>query len=84
MWKGLLPILREFDEQGWKGSFSQGSWKIANGGYDLWFEIYYNNSPVMTCIAGKLEVWGLEKEYLDILCKKVLNKWPHLKMKKDN
>ena len=30
-------------------------WSIAKGGYDLWWEIYYEGYTVLQCIVGKLE-----------------------------
>lgn len=52
----LRLLLQIFDEYGWKGSYSVGNWSIANGGYDLWFEIYYNQIAQIQCIAGELTV----------------------------
>lgn len=47
---------------GWKGSFSNGNWKIVKGGYDLWFELYYRDHPVVQCIDGKLSSYfGFEQ-----------------------
>ena len=41
---GLLYCARKFEED---GRFANGKhWKIANGGYDLLFEVYYDNFPV--------------------------------------
>lgn len=52
----LRLLLQIFDEYGWKGSYSVGNWSITNGGYDLWFEIYYNQIAQIQCIAGELTV----------------------------
>lgn len=52
----LRLLLQIFDEYGWKGSYSVGNWSITNGGYDLWFEIYYNQTAQIQCIAGELTV----------------------------
>lgn len=65
----LRLLLQIFDEYGWKGSYSVGNWSIANGSYDLWFEIYYNRIAKIQCIAGGLRVVD-EKE---INSKAVLN-----------
>lgn len=39
-----------------KDSYKDGNWSLGVGGYDLWFEVYYNNIPVIQCIDGCLEV----------------------------
>lgn len=49
---GLKTVLNQFDKT---GKYAKcGNWSIANGGYDLWWEIYYNGYTVLQCIAGKL------------------------------
>ncbi len=49
---GLIPALKKFDKT---GRYSKcGKWSIANGGYDLWWEIYYEDYPVLQCVAGEL------------------------------
>lgn len=50
----LCFLLRIFDEYGRKGKYSVGKWTISNGGYDLWFEICYNQMVVVQCIAGRI------------------------------
>lgn len=40
----LIGALKTFDSNG--KSSTRGNWRIANGGYDLAFEVYYNNTPV--------------------------------------
>lgn len=73
-------LLLRFDEHGWKGRFNEGPWSIANGGYDLWFEIYYENEPIAQCIAGKVSshftIDGIDNEKL---INKILGIFPHLK-----
>lgn len=49
----LRKALDTFDRNGRYSS--RGHWSIARGGYDLWFEIYYDNYPVVDCVAGELE-----------------------------
>lgn len=51
---GLTSVLKAFDRNGWKGSFVSGEWKISNGGYDLWFELYYSGNVVAQCVDGRL------------------------------
>ena len=36
-------------------ALEQGDWMIAEGGYDLWFEVYYKEVTAARCIAGKIE-----------------------------
>ena len=81
-WNGLIPCFTMFDEHGWKGSFSKNNWRVANGGYDLWFELYYNDQPVVDCIAGKLSAWGMPQDVLDEICRRIIRKFPHLKMER--
>lgn len=59
----LRYVLKKFMEMDWKGVSRSGSWHIANGGYDLWFELYYNNTPVADCVDGAVSVWGFD-DYL--------------------
>lgn len=50
--KGLKSALKKFDEN---GKYARcGHWSIANGGYDLYWEIYYKGCPVLQCIAGEV------------------------------
>jgi len=51
---GLKKALDRFNSNGKYAR--QGSWEIANGGYDLDFEVYYKRVPVIKCIDGKLEL----------------------------
>lgn len=52
--RGLKAILKKFDEN---GRYAEGThWSIANGGYDLWWELYYDNIPIVQCIDGELEI----------------------------
>ena len=48
----LRLLLKTFEEHSWKGNYSLGKWKISNGGYDLWFEVYYNETMVLQCVDG--------------------------------
>ena len=52
--RGLKPILKKFDDNGKcvKGTH----WSIANGGYDLWWELYYDDIPILQCVAGELKI----------------------------
>lgn len=37
---------------------SYGKWSCGNGGYDQWFEIYYNGTAVCDCVKGRCEWYG--------------------------
>lgn len=80
---GLKGVLKNFDENGWKGSFSHGDWQIGNGAYDCWFELYYQGEPVARCVAGELscDFVGLEDEQKLKLANKVLEVYENLKSK---
>ena len=50
---GLRTALEKFEEN---GKYAKcGKWSIANGGYDLWWEIYYEGYTVLQCIDGELQ-----------------------------
>ena len=84
---GLKTVLKKFDKT-WKGAYTFGSWKIANGGYDCWFELYYKNQPVVQCIAG--EVSCITSLFNEPDKEKLLNKilevfdHPHLFLREEN
>lgn len=77
---GLKDVLKTFDEHGWKGSFTRGLWEIGNGGYDCWFELYYDNQPVATCVAGIINCdFPIAENDKDILLESILDVYVHLK-----
>ena len=50
---GLKTVLKKFDAD---GRYAEcGNWSIANGGYDCWWEIYYQGYTVLQCISGELQ-----------------------------
>lgn len=49
---GLRKCLELF-ANGSRGRYTRGKWSIANGGYDLDWELYYNNVNFMEKVAGK-------------------------------
>lgn len=54
MLSGLKDVLRRFDEN---GTFAKkGVWHIAKGGYDLWWELYYEGQPIIDCVYGKMSI----------------------------
>lgn len=79
-------MLHRFDSAGWKGRNRSGDWEIANGGYDLWFEVYYRGIPVIQCIAGQVsritvsgdpDMAAAVTAAVDV----ILAEFPHLKLK---
>ena len=43
------------------GGGKQNLWSIQHGGYDLYYEVYYNNKPVFGVLNGFVEIYN--KEY---------------------
>lgn len=44
---GFKNMLRTYNEKG--GSVKNGPWRICDGAYDTWFELYYNETPILGC-----------------------------------
>ena len=59
--KGLRECLRSFDNNGRYAR--RGRWHIANGGYDLQWELYYDNTPIVDCVDSELEFIGRISDY---------------------
>ena len=51
--RGLRSVLRKFDEDG--KLVSGTHWKIARGGYDLYWQLYYDNIPIIDCVCNRIE-----------------------------
>lgn len=53
----------------------RGLWSVARGGYDLWFEVYYDNIPIVDCTDGELEniYEDLSIEDFDAICQVILS-----------
>lgn len=66
--RDLKIVLQNFFN-GKRNSYKRGKFRIAIGGYDLFYEIYYNNIPIIQNIDGKLEVCTYD---VDIDVNKVL------------
>lgn len=50
---GLKKALNDFEIN---GRYAEcGYWTIARGGYDCWWEIYYQGYTVLQCINGELQ-----------------------------
>lgn len=78
-YSGLKAVLKRFDDNGWRGCYRQGPWSIANGGYDLWFELYYEDTCVARCVAKELEI-EYDGEDAIKLQTKILEVYSHLKV----
>lgn len=52
--RGLVKCLRDFDEDGRYAR--SGNWSIGQGGYDLNWELYYDNKPIIDCVGRNIEV----------------------------
>ena len=50
---GLKSVLRKFETSG--EYVCEGNWSIAKGGYDLYWEIYYQGVTVLQCVCNELE-----------------------------
>lgn len=74
--RGFRNILRRFDENGYHVSATH--WSMAKGGYDRWWEIYYDNMPVMNCIAGTIENICLQDDLFERLKNIVLEEYSEL------
>lgn len=53
---GLQYCAKQFEEDGMTAT--GGKWKIARGGYDLDFEVYFNNTPVAGYYEDGFENYG--------------------------
>ena len=58
----LVYCLDKFNETG--KTVKRGAWRISQGGYDEWYEIYYSDEPVIRCINGVVE--AEQKDYTDL------------------
>lgn len=55
MYVDLRRLLKAY-KNGNNKSYKRGDWGISEGGYDLWFEIYYKDIPKIQCVDGELEL----------------------------
>lgn len=68
----LRKAFQTYSNNGYVGR--RGNWKVAQGGYDLWFEVYYDNMPVVDCIDGELEnIVGLSVDEFDAICDVIMS-----------
>jgi len=71
---GLRNVLRRFDSNG--SSAKSGHWYIGNGGYDLDWELYYDNQPVIDCINGRLENVCLPSAVWNKISQVIISEYP--------
>ena len=75
MYSQLRELLKTY-KNGSRKSYTRGEWSIAEGGYDLWFEIYYKGIPKIQCVDGELFVGNdneIDEERTLSIIKKVLD-----------
>jgi hypothetical protein len=78
--QGLRSVLRRFART--KDDFvenKKGHWSIGNGGYDCWWELYYDNCPVAACILGTLENVCLDPKDFERLQTVVDDEYPDMR-----
>lgn len=75
----LQLLLQIFDKYAWKGSYSVGNWSISNGHYDLWFELYYNQTVKIRCISGELTVVDEKGINLEAVLKCILETYSNIR-----
>ena len=82
---GLKTVLDKFEDNGKYAK--QGKWSIGRGGYDLWWQLYYDGTAVVDCVDGELENDCLSSEdfkrITDVICSvydglKVLKESDHM------
>ena len=79
----LTRVLKAFDKHGWKGCCTEGNWKIASGGYDLWFELYYAGDIAVQCIDGELSSgFRFGTEETERMLNEIVKVYGHLQVKK--
>ena len=76
--RGLRSLLKRFDE-GIELSVAGTHWSIAQGGYDLWWQIYFDEIPVVDCVNGEIENDCLDNKTFTKLKKIVLSEYSWLK-----
>lgn len=70
----IINLLKKY-LKGTMKSYKDGPFKISEGGYDLYFEIYYNNSPIIGCIDGNIEAYDKQGlQYLEAV-QSTYKKW---------
>ena len=70
---GLRSVLHRFEEDGY--CVSGKHWKIARGAYDLYFEVSYDNTPVIDCVCNELTNLCLEKNIFKRVANVILQEY---------
>ena len=71
---GLKAILNRFNTNGEYAS--SGHWIIAKGGYDLDWQLYYDEKPVIDCVSGVLENDSLPPEDFETIANVIVSVYP--------
>ena len=71
--RGLREQLRNFDEDG--HYVSGTNWSVSRGGYDLNWELSYNNIPVIDCVANTLINIGMDKKIFEKVCEIIIEEY---------
>ena len=58
--RGLSTVLKKHQET---GLWEQGRhWAIGRGGYDLNWQVYYNNAPIVECVKNDINGYALAND----------------------
>lgn len=79
---GLRACIRRFSEN---GKYAQcGKWSMGRGGYDEWFSLYYDEFPMLKCVAGELSA-DSELGYRNFcnIAKIILDRYPNTKVSRE-
>lgn len=78
--RGLRKILRRFDAD---GHHVQGRhWSVAKGGYDLWWQLYYDDVPVADCVCGELYNDCLPEAVFKKIADIIIQEYPDVQIQK--
>lgn len=78
---GLRQHLRNFNED---GRYVNGThWSIARGGYDLWWQVSHDRNPIISCVAGHLEIdeANLSDSYIKKLHKLICDEYEPMELR---
>lgn len=53
--KGDFKKLMQRFVYGKKGTYVDGDYRISEGGYDCWFEVYIKDKFAISCVAGRID-----------------------------
>ena len=75
---GLIAALSRFNLNG--DYAKSGHWIIAKGGYDLDWQLYYDEKPVIDCVSGTLENDNLPSTDFENIAKVIVSVYPDVKV----